>query len=30
MLTIVSVSAALLGARAGHTFSIAGFWDGPG
>jgi hypothetical protein len=28
MLTIVSVAAALIGARAGHSFHVAGFWDG--
>jgi hypothetical protein len=29
LLTIVSVAAALIGARAGHSFHVAGFWDGP-
>ena len=28
-LAIVSVVAALLGARTGNTFHVAGFWDGP-
>jgi hypothetical protein len=27
-LTIVSVAAALVGAKAGQAFHIAGFWDG--
>ncbi len=29
ILTIASVIAALLGAKAGHSFHLAGFWDGP-
>ena len=29
LLTIVSVAAALVGAKAGYSFTIAGFWDGP-
>jgi len=30
LLTIVSVSGALAGAKAGHVFHIASWWDGPG
>jgi hypothetical protein len=29
LLTIVSVGAALVGAKTGFSFKIAGFWDGP-
>jgi hypothetical protein len=29
VLTIVSVTAALAGAKFGHSFSLAGFHDGP-
>jgi hypothetical protein len=29
VLTIVCVGAALVSAKAGHSFHIAGFWDGP-
>jgi hypothetical protein len=29
LLTVVSVGAALVSAKAGFSFHLAGFWDGP-
>jgi hypothetical protein len=29
LLAIISVFAALLGAKTGHVSHVAGFWDGP-